>query len=198
MILTAIISFVLGIKVGKNYSFQEAGFTQEDQQQVELKSQQEETVDNIAPTGEVSSSDSEGKKLNTQDASYKKLEEEFKKLETGEEPARPEPALDVTPTATNSTATPTGKDFDSLREKYVGKYTIQLGSFKTLDEGKHFADAFKLRGYNPIINEVDLKERGIWFRVSLGTFDSPQEAKTYIKKEQSLLQGQDYVIVKIN
>jgi septal ring-binding cell division protein DamX len=80
----------------------------------------------------------------------------------------------------------------------VGKYTIQLGSYNTLDEAKQFAEGFTVRGYNPIINEVKIEGKGTWYRVSLGVFTTVEEAKSYIKQEQSLFSGQDHVISKID
>ena len=79
-------------------------------------------------------------------------------------------------------------------ENYTGKHTIQLGSYRTVDEAKKFASGFKVRGYNPIIYEVNLGEKGVWYRVNLGVFDSVVEAKEYIEKENSLFKGTDHVI----
>jgi len=82
---------------------------------------------------------------------------------------------------------------DSLTN-YTGKHTIQLGSYKTVEDAKNFASGFKVRGYNPIIYEVDLDSKGTWYRVNLGVFDSVAEAREYIEKEESLFKGTDYVI----
>ncbi|CAN0060821.1 unnamed protein product [Chrysoparadoxa australica] len=86
----------------------------------------------------------------------------------------------------------------SLKDKFSGKYTIQLGSHRSVEEAEAFAEGFKVRGYNPIINEVEIPNRGIWYRVSLGVFDTITDAKDYVKKEQSLFQGQDYVFVRFD
>ena len=45
-----------------------------------------------------------------------------------------------------------------------------------------------------MIREVDIPSKGTWFRVSLGTFDTSGEAEKYIKQEESLFQGEDYII----
>ena len=60
---------------------------------------------------------------------------------------------------------------------YEGKWTIQLSSHKKIRDARVFANDFKVRGYEPIINEVDLADKGTWYRVSLGAFDSFVEAK---------------------
>jgi hypothetical protein len=66
-----------------------------------------------------------------------------------------------------------------------------------MEEAEDFAEGFKARGYDPIINQIDIKGKGTWFRVSLGAFATQEEAKTYITKEKSLFLGQDYTIVKM-
>lgn len=89
-----------------------------------------------------------------------------------------------------------GKVADSKfkNDKLKDKFTIQLGSHRSIKDAEKFADGFRIRGYNPIISEVELQGQGIWFRVSLGVFDNIGDAKKYIVKEKALLQGQDYVI----
>lgn len=47
MILIAVTSFVFGVRVGKNYSYQASGFTPEDKQRVDLLSGQEEMVNQV-------------------------------------------------------------------------------------------------------------------------------------------------------
>ncbi len=54
-----------------------------------------------------------------------------------------------------------------------------------------------MRGYSPIINETTIDGKGTWYRVSLGLFGTVEEAKTYVKNEQSLFSGQDYVITEL-
>lgn len=174
MILIALTSFLLGVKMGKSYSLENAGITAADKKTIELKSTEEEVILNdqtkVAPTAEVSD---EAKQKEQFDESYKKLQDEFSKLNKNESS---EPKSEM------------------AKDSYVGKYTIQLGSNRSLADSEKFAEGFRARGYNPIINEVKIEGQGMWYRVSLGIFDSLQEAKDYIIKEKSLFQGQDYVI----
>jgi cell division protein FtsN len=79
----------------------------------------------------------------------------------------------------------------------AGKFTIQLGSYSDIEEAKQFAEGFTVRGYSPIINEVRIDGKGTWYRVSLGLFNTVEEARSYIKEEQSLFQGQEHVISEI-
>jgi cell division septation protein DedD len=69
---------------------------------------------------------------------------------------------------------------------FIGKYTIQLGSYRTLDEAKNFANGFLVKGYKPLVREVDVRGQGTWYRVSLGVFESISAATQYIQKENSL------------
>jgi len=82
-------------------------------------------------------------------------------------------------------------------DKYAGKYTIQLGSYRKLEDAEAFANGFKVRGYNPIISTTEIST-GVWFRVSLETFDTINDAKNYIKQERELFTGSDYYIVKFD
>lgn len=80
------------------------------------------------------------------------------------------------------------------KDKFAGKFTIQLSSHRSRKEAEEFAGGFTVRGYDPIINEVRISGRGTWYRVSLGVFESASEAKNYIIGEKELFLGQDYVI----
>ena len=161
MILIAVTSFVLGVKIGKNYSMEMAGITPEDQKKVvELLSNKEEELSHIKANPEantVESSDIENKL-------QEKISEEFG---TGVKPAAGAHANMSTPAATVE-----NKTTDALS----GKYTIQLGSHRTLKEAESFAEGFRARGYNPIINQIEIKGKGTWYRVSLEAFNTPEEA----------------------
>lgn len=178
MILIAVTSFVLGVKIGKNYSMEMAGITPEDQKKVvELLSNKEEELSQIKANPEantVESSDIENKL-------QEKISEEF-----GAKPA-------AGAHANMSTAPVENKTTDALS----GKYTIQLGSHRTLKEAESFAEGFRARGYNPIINQIEIKGKGTWYRVSLEAFNTPEEARAYVGREKTLFVGQDYTIIKM-
>lgn len=204
LLLSSATSFVLGIKVGKSFSFSESGITQEDVQKVEMLSRQEEDVrralenesgDTQAPTSDA-----------LKDMSQKSLDEKLRE-ELAREEERLRTGAEVTPTSTpEATATEMPEDtfeiIDSNQETLnrdvpnaSGKFTVQLGSHRSREEAESFANGFLIRGYTPVIREVKL-ENGIWYRVSLGLFDNVADAKDYVIKEKALFQGQDYVIVK--
>lgn len=191
MILIAITSFVMGVKIGKNYSLEMAGITPADQKKVvELLSKKEEQLEDIKKNAEahtVESSDIEHK-----------LQEKISAEFGGETPAAAhgeKPAEAPTSHAPNMSTEP--KHGAGGKDALSGKFTIQLGSHRTLKEAEEFAEGFKARGYDPIINQIDIKGKGTWYRVSLGAFGTNDEARAYITKEKTLFIGQDYTIVKM-
>lgn len=171
VVVLIITSFTLGIRLGKKLALTESGIKPQDVKEVELKSTVEEDAD--ATISEDAKLTDEEKLKKLMDESKNRLSDELEKFST---PA----ATEAAPQST-----------------MAGKFTIQLGSYNTMDEAKQFAEGFTVRGYSPIINEVKIEGKGNWYRVSLGLFNSVEEAKTYIKSEQSLFSGQDHIITEI-
>lgn len=186
MILIAVTSFVFGVKVGKSYSLDMSGISEADRKKVvELLSKNEEELQDIKKNQDahaVESSDIENKL-------QEKITTEFG---AGTDPHATNMSTDHAPQTTTADAHQT-----PATDGLSGKFTIQLGSHRTLKEAEDFAEGFKARGYDPIINQIDIKGKGTWFRVSLGAFASQDEAKAYITKEKSLFLGQDYTIIKM-
>jgi cell division protein FtsN len=181
MILIAVTSFVLGVKIGKNYSMELAGITPEDQKKViELLSNKEEALQDIKANPESSAVESSEVENKLQE----KISAEF-----GNTPG----AATEAHGNTHSNMSVAPKETDQLS----GKFTIQLGSHRTLKEAEDFAEGFRARGYNPIINQIEIKGKGTWYRVSLEAFSTMEEAKAYVGKEKSLFMGQDYTIIKM-
>ena len=190
MILIAITSFVMGVKIGKNYSLEMAGILPSDQKKVvELLSKKEEDLEAIKKNSEahvVESGDIEHKL-------QEKISEEFG---GGSDATHGEAATTPSHGSTPNMSTEKGESL-SGKDALSGKFTIQLGSHRTLKEAEEFAEGFKARGYDTIINQIEIKGKGTWYRVSLGAFSSAEEAKSYIGKEKTLFIGQDYTIVKM-
>ncbi len=224
MILASVSSFMIGVKIGKSYSFKEAGFTDEDQKTIDIYSSNEEDVAKVVEKREVV--DPEHKKK-TIDSTYDKLKEEFAKLgddkkKLDEPKVKSDPTkkdvLDIpeavekknVDTKESTTQLQTqdigeekveniGKPADSENnDEFAGKYTIQLASYPSKEEAIEFANGFKIRGYNPIVSAAEIPSRGTWYRVSIGVFDTVSESKDYILKERSLFEGQDYRIRKFD
>lgn len=182
VVVLIITSFTLGIRLGKKLSLAESGIKDEDVQTVELKSGLEEDAEKTVEAESKLTDEEKLKKL--MDESKSRLSDELEKFSTEEKPA-----LGSETTTTNESA--------SAPNSMVGKFTIQLGSYPSMDEARQFAEGFTVRGYSPIINETNIEGKGTWYRVSLGLFETVDEAKAYVKTEESLFSGQDYVITEI-
>jgi len=182
VVVLIITSFTLGIRLGKKLALTEVGIKAEDisevnKASVELKSEVEEDAESDVVEDSGLTDEEKLKKL--MDESKSRLTDELEKFSSDEKPV-----------ATEGVVKPE-------QSSMAGKFTIQLGSYNTVEEAKQFAEGFTVRGYNPIINEVKIKDKGVWYRVSLGLFDTVEEAKKYVKEEQSLFAGQEFVISEI-
>ncbi len=197
MVVLAVTCFTLGVSIGKKYAIRTAGITEGDEREVILKSQQEEYVDDVIEQNKNDVIEEKvetapgGKNAQLTDKAINRLSEEFEELEKS-----PEEVLGAVKKEEVVVAEPEIEQ-KPAESPLIGKFTIQLGSYQNLEDAKSFADGFTIRGYNPLINEVEISGKGIWYRVSLGIFETVTSAKDYIKKESSLFQGQDYVITDI-
>lgn len=193
MILIAITSFVTGIKIGRQYTHELGGITKEDEQVVvTLLSKNEEDLAAIKNNSEahVVQSEEIEKKLE------EKITENFGvKAHSEKDVAEKGVILPIAPNM--SIEKDHNEPSHPKEDKMSGKYTVQVGSYQSLKEAEEFAEGFKTRGYYPIINQTELKNKGVWYRVSLGVFDDVNDAKSYISKEQALLVGKDYKIEKM-
>jgi septal ring-binding cell division protein DamX len=212
ILLVALTSFVLGVRIGKSFSYEASGLSPQDRERVDLLSNEEEKVNKVVEeikkqeevnTGEEESTIDQKKiKERLEDLIKEETSKETPKvekaaplLEASEEPQTKASVNEeqmIDDTVSENTASDKSGSAELSSKKYTGKYTIQLGSHQSLEEAKAFAEGFRVRGYDPIINEVELSDRGVWYRVSLGVFDTVTNAKNYVKKEKSLFQGQEY------
>lgn len=203
MLLVAAVAFVLGVKFGLNYSYDSSNLTASDRQKIELLSIKEEQVNDLLEKKEVRPKDEHQTAAEMKAHSVKNLKEEFERLD--EVPAQQEDLeegnieksleapVDETPQAEAAPQVETAPVQES--DPYKGKHTIRLASFRSLDDAKDFAGGFKSRGYTTIISDKNIPSKGgLWYRVSLGTFDSASEAKKYINDNQSLFATQDFRI----
>lgn len=198
ILLVALTSFVLGVRVGKNFAFEASGLSQLDRERVDLLSGEEEKVNEVVKevknmVDEESKFEDKQKDVIDQQKIKERLEDLIQE-ETNKKKVKNEPVVEAKPAEPlkKEEPKPEVKEESSAAKQYSGKYTIQLGSHQSIEDAKAFAEGFRIRGYDPIINEVVLGNRGVWFRVSLGVFNTVTEAKNYVKKENSLFQGQEY------
>ena len=200
VLLISTTCFVYGVKIGKTYTLGVQGITDKDIERVELLSQKEEQalgdeeiLEEMVKKADAQTSGS------TEAVSDDRLKEKIDSEVLGErsdnENAQVEKKKD-----TENIIVETNKieKTPDAQENISGKWTIQLGSHQNNEDAEAFADGFRVRGYDPIINQVYLGERGVWFRVSLGLFSSIVEAKNYVIEHQTLFDGQDYVFIQFD
>lgn len=193
--------------MGSGYSFDKVGNTRSELEaittegaKVDFTSTEEEKVDNIiSETNKDQSADADINKK-VEESLKQKLVEEFSN-ENNKKYAPETQTTEVknveksvTTKSEEEISTPTAQV--QPKDSLTGKYTIQLGSSQSLKEATDFAEGFKVLGFTPIVNEVQIPGRGNWFRVSIGIFDTLNDAKSYLVKNKSLFADRDYVLVQ--
>jgi DedD protein len=76
---------------------------------------------------------------------------------------------ETVPTRTSETA-PTGRE---------GAYTLQVVSYEDRAEAETFASALRSRGHKAFVTQADVPDRGRFFRVRVGPFETRKEARSY-------------------
>lgn len=225
ILVIASTAFTVGVRMGMKWQLENQGITKADIDTVKLKSQNEEYADkllNEKANTEKDIKEEANKRLKEEieragkGTTNLELKQEVKIKE--EAPAgeatdsKPDTGnlidsyniTDDKTSAVEDTPKEAVEDINQqdgdvqLANNLKGKYTVQVGAYKTLDEAKSFASGFEVRGYSPIVNEVKIPNKGTWYRVSIGAFGTRNEAKDYIVKEKSLFQSYDYLIKKID
>ncbi len=59
---------------------------------------------------------------------------------------------------------------------------IQVASFQDKSRAEIVANGLKQKGYQPAISPKELPEKGTWYRVSVGDFNTEEEAKRLLDK----------------
>lgn len=60
-----------------------------------------------------------------------------------------------------------------------GEYTLQIISYRTPEEANAFADALRARNHRAFVVSADIPDRGRYFRVRVGPFQTLREAEEY-------------------
>ena len=221
VILVSVTSFLFGLKIGSSYSFESSGNSMSEQEllsnegssKVEFVSKEEEMVNDLVNESEKRDEKNVNKEI--QESLKNKIMNEFSdqnKKFLDQETAKEEMVQNVVKETPESKQIDNASVQDSMQAKqdemlretnqksdnFTGKYTIQLGSYRTVSEAKEFAEGFKVLGYSPVINEVEISGRGNWFRVSLGVFENLAMAKEYILQNKSLFAERDYVFIQFD
>jgi septal ring-binding cell division protein DamX len=179
VLIMSVTCFTLGVNLGKKLALEKSGVTPANVKALEMKSVEEEFADQVMAEDKLS--DEEKIELLKKEMKDK-LDNELQSISQEEVPA-------ASVSTTGTSATPANPN--------IGKFSIQLGSFNNMQDAKQFAEGFTARGYEAIIYETQLADKGTWFRVIIGIFETAGEARDYIKKEASLFQDQDHVVIEI-
>lgn len=72
-----------------------------------------------------------------------------------------------------------------------GKYTVQVGSYTDPNEAHLMQNHWKEKGYPAYLVSADIPDRGRWYRVRLGGFDTREEATQFLEafKQQEGIEG---------
>jgi len=77
-----------------------------------------------------------------------------------------------------------GKQF---KKKMIPKrYTIQLGSFQQIEKAYALKNKFKKQGYLVYVTPKKIENRGTWYRVRMGNFNTLEEAQKWVNKMGTL------------
>jgi septal ring-binding cell division protein DamX len=208
IVVIAVISFTLGVRVGKGLSLKEDSYTGQDLSTINLKSMDEEYVESVVEKKkkdsdfESSMKDSsagvKAEEGSAQGDMEQRLREEMEKLATEEvviEKVTPKAKTKVK-VEPKKTIQDTSKKDDMYNQEndFSGKYTIQLYSNQSKEVAQDFADGFIAKGYDVIVNEAAIPGKGVWYRVSIGVFGNMNEAKDYLDKEKAIFQDSKYLI----
>lgn len=75
-----------------------------------------------------------------------------------------------------------------------GEYTLQVISYRTADEADLFADALRSRGHDAFVQEADVEDRGRFFRVRIGPFESQADAERARRRVEAEEQMATFVV----
>jgi cell division septation protein DedD len=70
-----------------------------------------------------------------------------------------------------------------------GNYTIQVSSFRSLDQASELKGRLSRKGYAAYVQSVDLQDKGTWHRVRIGTYrdkDGAERIATDVRSRESL------------
>ncbi len=76
-------------------------------------------------------------------------------------------------------------------------YSIYLGSYKNIDRIQEAISIFKKKGLSPYWVRVDLGEKGVWYRVLAGYFQTKDEVNAFIEKNQ-ITEGRSRYVLYAN
>jgi len=84
----------------------------------------------------------------------------------------------------NAADTATAQDSSVIRIKSAenARYSVQVGSYPTMKEATRIIDKWKTKGYPAYMMIADIPDRGRWYRVRMGGFETRGDASRYMKE----------------
>ncbi len=130
------------------------------------------------PSESSKNSHTEEKKNDTQFTFYETLPERSE-LPLAKEVKKPEASQEKRiPSKNGSSKIVKQFDQDIVRKGY----TIQLGSFQQKEKAYALQNKLKKHGYLVYVTPKTIENKGIWYRVRMGNFNSPEEAQEWVSK----------------
>ena len=76
------------------------------------------------------------------------------------------------------------------------RYGIQVASFRDMNRAQEVQKTLQSLGLSPVVDPVNLKDRGTWYRIRLGGFSSYEKARATASAVEKELRGTRCVIRK--
>ncbi len=80
----------------------------------------------------------------------------------------------------------------------AGKFTLQVGSHRTLAEAVEQVNEFKKNGLDAFYREVQIPGKGTWYRVGIGLFPSKEMAEKTAANWKTTKKLPSYIIQKVS
>lgn len=117
-------------------------------------------------------------KLESPSAEVQSMPEEEKKKEVHE--TRPGKIASVQPSG-KKTERVVESSKESAKKEAKNYFALQIASFRDIAQAGQEVNRWNEKGYDAQYVKADLGQKGIWYRVYIGKFDSPEEARSFQK-----------------
>lgn len=77
---------------------------------------------------------------------------------------------------------------------HEGEYILQVVSYRTEDEADSFARALRDKGHDTYVEEADVEDRGRFYRVRIGPFETRGEALRYRRRFEQAEEMDTFVV----
>ncbi len=82
----------------------------------------------------------------------------------------------------NTARTGTGLNVGNNIFKYGNYFVVQVASFRASSISENEASKYRNKGFNAFVEEAEIPNRGIWYRVRVGNFSTKEEAQSFANK----------------